>query len=244
MTYRVQVSGIFSAGDGQLDKGLAFMSFDDAGEVFGFEGYAPNIGVRLKNYNDTSGAASKIRELTHYTVSTWKIANINTLSALNNEKQVIRILLVVFFAVAFFGILAVMTALVSDKRDEIALLKTLGLSPAGNTISFLWTGILLGLSASAAGIALGLFLSVNFNLIIKMLESVINAVIRLGGGDYTFTVLNQNVYYLKEFPILTGWRDIAFSALSACFCTISAAIYPAVLSTRFKAAEILRKRAF
>ncbi len=244
ITYRFKISGIFSASDGLMDKGMAFISFDDASELFGFEGYTPNIGIRIKNYNKPEKLASQLRNDFPLSVTTWKMSNLNTLAALQNEKQVIRILLIIFFGVTFFGILSVMTALVSDKREEIALLKTLGMTPSDNIKSFLWTGLLLGVVSSLIGMVLGILLSLNFNHLIKLIEIIINFFIRIFNSNYHFTVLNQNVYYLKEFPILIQLVDVLFSMFVAILCALVAAIYPALISKRFKAAEILRKRAF
>ncbi|MGL5956017.1 MAG: ABC transporter permease [Brevinema sp.] len=250
ITYRVKISGIFSASDGLLDKGLGFISFDDAGEMFSFQGYAPNIGIRIDNYQAPEKLARTLMQTLPFSVNTWKIANLNTLAALQNEKQIIRVLLLIFFAVAFFGILSVMTAMVADKREEIALLKTLGMNPKENVSSFLWTGLFLGLSASTLGVILGIFLSINFNHIIQGIEIIVNLSIGLVAFlfrqelSYQFHVLNQNVYYLKEFPILIQWGDLVFSVCAAIVCTLIAAIYPALISQKFKAAEILRKRAF
>ncbi len=250
ITYRFKISGIFSASDSQMDKGLAFISFDDASELFGFEGYTPNIGIRIKNHNHPEKLANQLRNDIPFSINTWKMSNLNTLAALQNEKQVIRILLIIFFSVTFFGILSVMTALVSDKREEIALLKTLGMTPKDNIKSFLCTGLLLGVVSSFIGMMLGIFLSLNFNNLIKLLEMIVNLFIQLFATmtfqniSYRFTVLNQNVYYLKEFPILIQFVDVLFSVFLAVVCTLVAAIYPALISKKFKAAEILRKRAF
>lgn len=250
ITYRFKISGIFSASDGILDKGMAFISFNDSVELFGEEGYSPYIGIRIKNYQKPEKLARKLRKDLPLSVTTWKLSHLNTLAALQNEKQVIRILLIIFFSVTFFGILAVMTALVADKREEIALLKTLGMTSKENVLSFLWTGLLLGISASVIGIVGGVLLSWNFNNLIKIIEWLVNnsiqlfAIITQQKISYQFFVLNQNVYYLKEFPILIQSGDILFSACSAILCALIAAIYPALISKNVKAAEILRKRAF
>lgn len=250
VTYRFKISGIFSASDGLLDKGMAFISFDDSVELFGEKGYSPYIGIRIKNYQKPEKLARQLRNDLPLSVTTWKLSNLNTLAALQNEKQVILILLIIFFCVTFFGILAVMTALVSDKREEIALLKTLGMTSKKNVLSFLWTGLLLGISSSIIGAICGVLLSLNFNNLIRLIEWMINFCIQLYATitqqsiNYQFFVLNQNVYYLKEFPILIQSGDIIFSVCTAIICTLIAAIYPALISKNVKAAEILRKRAF
>ena len=251
ITYRFKVSGIFTANDGLLDKGLAFISFDDASEIFDFDGYSPYIGIRIKNYQDSEKVSRSLAQNYNipFNIKTWKITHLNTLLALDNEKQIIRVLLVIFFCVAFFGILAVMTALVTDKRDEIALLKTLGMTPKENFKSFVFTGLLLGFTASIVGVVFGILLSWNFNNIISGIEYLVNLGVSFFGSITnqklnTFHFLNQNVYYLKEFPIRIQVIDIFFSAFSAICCTLLAAIYPASISKNFKPAEILRKRAF
>ncbi|MGL4677134.1 MAG: ABC transporter permease [Brevinema sp.] len=250
ITYRFKISGIFSASDGLLDRSVAFISFDDAGEIFSFQGYAPYIGIRIQNHQNPEKLARTLTTTLPFSINTWKLANLNTLAALQNEKQIIRVLLLIFFCVAFFGILAVMTAMIIDKREEIALLKTLGMTPQENVSSFLWTGLFLGVTASTIGVILGVFLSMNFNNIIQGIEIIVNSALGLYAFifrqeiSYQFNILNQNVYYLKEFPILIQWGDILFSVCVAIFCTLIATVYPALISKKFKAAEILRKRAF
>ena len=251
IVYRFKVSGIFTANDGLLDKGLAFIGFDDASEIFDFEGYSPSIGIRVIDYQKSETIAQNLRQnyKIPFSISTWKITNLNTLLALANEKQIIRVLLIIFFCVAFFGILSVMPALVTDKRDEIALLKTLGMTPQENFRSFVFTGLILGLAASIVGTIIGIFISLNFNNLISSIEYIINFVLSIIGyitqkNIKTFNFLNQNVYYLKKFPIRIQLIDIIFSSLSAILCTLLAAIYPAYISKNFKPAEILRKRAF
>ena len=250
ITYRFQISGIFSANDSLLDQGLAYINYDDAIELFGMPGYAPAIGIRVEDYQNPQSYIRKLEKIVPFRFKSWKLDNLNTLLALENEKRVIQVLLLIFFAVAFFGILAVMTALVSDKREEIALLKALGMPHKENMMSFMWTGLFLGISATFIGVILGVFLSWQFNNIIKLLEIIINFFLYIGAiilqqkTPRTFNFLNQNVYYLKEFPVLIQWGDIIFSSICAILCTVCAALYPAHISKEFKPAEILRKRAF
>lgn len=250
ITYRFKISGIFTANDALTDSGLTFINFNDAEEIFDFTGYTPSIGITIKDYLNPEKYTQLLTEQIPFRFKTWKLTNLNTLLALNNEKQIIRVLLFIFFCVAFFGILAVMTALVADKREEIALLKALGMSPKDNTYSFILTGLFLGIFSSFIGMILGILLSNQFNNIIKLLEGLINIILYYGAlilqqtPPQQFHFLNQSVYYLKEFPILIQWYDIIFSAFLAIICTLLAAIYPAYISRNFNPSEILRKRAF
>ncbi|MGL4366814.1 MAG: ABC transporter permease [Brevinemataceae bacterium] len=249
VTYRLKISGIFTASDAAIDASLGFLDFSDAAEIFDFENYAPYIGIRVKDYLNPEKYFSAISQITPFKYTTWIASNINTLLALQNEKQVIRVLLFIFFCVAFFGILAVMTALVENKRDETALLKALGMTPRKNFESFMLTGLYLGLSASLIGAILGIILSLQFNNIINLIETVINFLLtysmKLIGQEleYRFTFLNQSVYYLNKFPILINTWDIIFSCSLAILCTLTAAIYPARISKNYRPAEILRKQA-
>lgn len=250
ITYRFQISGVFTANDAFMDKGLAFINFDDAAEVFNFSRYTPSIGIRIKDAQNPSPVAYSLEKNLPLTITTWKLSHLNTLLALQNEKQIIRVLLLIFFSVTFFGILSVMTALVADKREEIALLKALGITPQSNIRSFIYTGLLLGVSATLLGSFIGILVSLFFNNIINGIEYIINIIFQIialilgQNPPKAFYFLNQSVYYLKDFPIRIQGEDILFSAISALLCTLLAAIYPAHLSKSFSPADILRKRAF
>jgi len=248
ITYRFKIVGVFTANDALLDLGIAFINFDDASEIFNFRSYTPYIGIRINNYLHPEKVTTKLKALIPFRFKTWKLANLNTLLALGNEKRIIQVLLLIFFCVAFFGILAVITAMVAEKKEEIALLKALGVSPKINSISFILTGLFLGIISSCIGIILGVFLSMQFNNIVKIIELIINSIIQGYGfiiGEvikYKFTFLNQSVYYLKEFPILVKISDIILTCISAILCTVLASVYPAYISKEFRPAEILRKR--
>lgn len=236
VTYRFAVSGLFTAGDSGLDTGLAFIPFADAQEVLAIEGRAPYLGIRVKDAFNPEKYLKPLQEVVPFDLSTWRMSNLNAILALDNEKQIIRLLLLIFFCVAFFGILSVMTALVADKREEIALLKVLGLRPWEDALSFTLTGLYLGCAASFIGMICGLLLSINFNVLVRFIEKVVSFIIRS-----PFTFLNPNVYYLSEFPIALRLGDVIFSMASAVLCVWLASLYPARLSQKFKPAEILRK---
>lgn len=247
ITYRFKVSGIFSAGDAALDGSLVFISYEDAREILGFGAYAPYIGIRVKDFLHPEKYLAALEKQIPFRLTTWRMSNLNSILALGNEKQIIRMLLFIFFCVAFFGILSTMTALVADKREEIALLKALGMTPMEDALSFGLTGLFLGLSASALGSVSGIILSLNFNRIVRAVEAVINGLVQIwlalaNQPPMTpFTFLNQKVYYLKEFPILLQAGDVAFACFLAVACVLLASLYPAGLSQKFKPAEILRK---
>ncbi|MGL5254116.1 MAG: ABC transporter permease [Brevinema sp.] len=236
VNYRFQVSAFFSAGDSGLDTGMVFIPFSDAQEILGMGTRAPYIGIRVQDYTHPEKYLSSLEKIIPFDLSTWKMSNLNAILALENEKQIIQVLLFIFFCVAFFGILSVMTALVADKREEIALLKVLGMRPMDDALSFLLTGFYLGLSASSLGAVLGLLASYYFNNIIYVIEIVVSFFI-----NQPFTFLNKDVYYLSEFPISISANDVVFSMVLAIFCVWLASLYPAYLSRRFRPAEILRK---
>lgn len=247
ITYRFKVAGIFSAGDASLDSSLVFISYEDAREILGFGAYAPYIGIRVRDFLRPEKYLAALEKEMPFRLTTWRMSNLNSILALNNEKQIIRMLLFIFFCVAFFGILSTMTALVADKREEIALLKALGMTPTEDALSFGLTGLFLGLSASALGSFFGILLSLNFNRIVRAVEAAINGLIQIWLALTNqppiapFTFLNQKVYYLKEFPILLQAGDVFFACFLAVACVLLASLYPAGLSQKFKPAEILRK---
>jgi lipoprotein-releasing system permease protein len=139
------------------------------------------------------------------------------------------LMLMLIVAVAVFNIVATLVMVVNDKRTDIAILRTLGLSPRGVVAVFMTQGVLIGWIGTALGVGLGLMLALNVDVIVPFLEA------NLG-----FHIMDPDVYYISGIPSELHPADVVRIALAALFLTFVATVYPATQASRTQPAEALR----
>jgi lipoprotein-releasing system permease protein len=132
-------------------------------------------------------------------------------------------------AVAVFNIVATLVMVVNDKRTDIAILRTLGLSPRGVIAVFMTQGVLIGWIGSALGVALGLALALHIDVIVPFLEQT-----------FGFHFMDPDVYSIAGIPSETHARDVVLITLTAFVLTFVATIYPAAQAAKTQPAEALR----
>ena len=227
---RFNVVGIFSVGFQEYDEGLALIHLDDAQRLFQADGPS---GIRLK-LDDMFRAWPITRELAgqlgrYYRISTWEQGHANFFSALSMEKVVMFIILSLVIAVAAFNLVSSLVMLVNDKQADIAILRTLGISPGSITGVFMVQGVIIGLVGIILGVVGGVLLAINIPGLAKWIE-------------HTFGVqlLSPDVYYISEVPSDMHWSDVGWIvAIAFVFCLI-ATLYPARRAARTQPAEALR----
>ena len=227
---RFEVVGTFSVGFQEYDEGLAVMHIDDAEKLFLLDG---PTGVRLK-LDDMFGAWSIARELAQqlgqfYRVQDWREGHANFFSAVAMEKKVMFIILSLIVAVAAFNLVSTLVMLVTDKQADIAILRTLGISPRSIMGVFMVQGVIVGSFGILLGIIGGAALASNLPALVKWIE-------------HTFNVefLSADVYYISEVPSDVHWRDVGWiGAIAFVFC-LFATLYPAWRAARTHPAAALR----
>lgn len=250
LQYRFYVAGIFTAGYAEYDSSLAFISFKDAQEISDAFGYAYGIALKVKDPFNIEKYLPEIKKVCPYYFWSWKTLNRNNLYALQNEKLLIRIILFIFFFVVGFNILSTMIAMVIDKKEEIAIIKAIGLKPSSTLYVFLFNGFLLGFIGSFIGIISGLLVTLIFNNILHSIEHVINFVnysayyliswTKLVPMPAKFEFFKSSVYYINQFPIKIQMEDIIFViSLSVILSTLSV-IIPARNASKLRPIEVLR----
>lgn len=250
LQYRFKVTGIFSAGYAEYDTGLAFISFEDAQMIYDAEDAAFGIAVKVEEPFRVEKYKEKIAEVVPEYMQTWKEMNRANLLALQNEKILMLIILFIFFVVVFFNILSTMIAMVLDKKEEIGIMKAMGLPPRETMSVFLFDGFFLGVIGSSLGIFIGLFLTVALNTILRVLEIIIDFI---NYGAYFlvsqitpvtfpthFEFFKSSVYYITHFPIKIVYGDLVFVALLSVIVSSVAVIFPAVTASRMRPVEVLR----
>lgn len=241
------VVGLFNSGYGEFDKSLAFIEFSDSQEIFGNEGYAHGIAVKVEDPENIEDYYSTINSVCRYSQWNWKRLNRNKIYSLENEKMLMLIILFIFFCVVFFNILSTMIAMVLDKRDSIAILKAMGLAPQKTMSVFLFDGFLLGAFGSTVGILIGLFLAVSVNSILSGVEWIIDKINLLAyflGGwitgaprPETFRIFRGD---MQSLPILIQYGDILFVVLMAVFVSSLAVFLPANKAAKRRPVDSLR----
>jgi lipoprotein-releasing system permease protein len=224
------VSGIFELGMYEFDSGLVFINLDDAERLYRLEGAS---GVRLK-LDDLFAAPQVARELLSAlpedaSVSDWTRNHANFFRAVAIEKRMMFLILALIVAVAAFNIVSAQVMTVTDKRADIAILRTLGAAPSSILAIFTIQGALIGCTGTLAGIATGIVVALNVETIVPVIE-------RTFGVQF----LDKSVYYISDLPSQLQANDVIAVGLMALVLALLATLYPSWKAARVNPAEALR----
>lgn len=229
---RFTVSGIFEVGMHDFDRATAFVHMADGQRLMRMSEEEVS-GVRLR-LDDMFRARTVADQLSatipeRIWVSDWTRQHANLFRAVQTEKTVMFVILALIIAVAVFNIVSTLVMMVTDKQADIAILRTLGLSPRGVMAIFLVQGTFIGMIGTLLGIGGGIALSLNIDAIMGGLENV-----------FGFEMLPADIYYLTDLPSQLEVRDITRIGLLAFGLSIVATLYPAWRASRTQPAEALR----
>ena len=225
------VSGIFEIGMYEFDSGLALINLHDAQKMYRLEDRV--TGVRLK-VDDLFRAPAIGRELLRYLdadayVSDWTRSHANFFRAVQIEKNMMFLILLLIVAVAAFNIVSTLVMAVTDKQADIAILRTLGASPGSIMQIFIVQGAMIGLIGLAVGIAGGVALALNLETVVPFIESL-----------FGIQFLDKSVYYISDLPSDLHWGDVGVIAVVSFGLTLLATLYPSWRASRTNPAEALR----
>lgn len=228
---RFTVTGIFEVKHGQYDTQLAVVHLDDAARLFQLKDGV--TGLRLK-VDDMFLAPAVGRELAAdlpgtFWVRDWTHYHANFFRALKTEKTVMFVILTLIVAVAAFNIVSALIMVVTDKEGDIAILRTLGVTPGSIMLIFIVQGTLIGLIGTLLGMLGGVALASNVETLVPAIEQLF---------DTKF--LSPDVYYISDVPSDMRWSDISLITSVAFLMSIIATIYPAWRASRTQPAEALR----
>jgi lipoprotein-releasing system permease protein len=228
---RFTVVGIFQVGMYEYDRNMALIHIDDAAKLFRL-GDAVS-GLRLK-LDDLFNAPEISRQLTkklgyQYRISDWTRSHSNFFRAIKTEKRVMFIILLLIVAVAAFNIVSTLVMVVTDKRGDIAILRTQGLSPRSVMGIFIVLGAIIGVIGTILGTIGGVLLALN-------VETIVPAIEKLFGVQF----LAADVYYISDLPSKLVWLDVYRIASIAFLLSLLATIYPAWQASKVNPAEVLR----
>ena len=226
-----RVVGVFEVGMFEFDSGLALVHLEDAQRLFQM-GSAVS-GVRLK-LADLFAARAVGRELAgklggDLYVSDWTHSHANFFRAVQIEKNVMFIILMLIVAVAAFNIVSTLVMLVTDKRPDIAILRTLGATPASIMKIFIIQGALIGVIGTLIGVVGGVLLALNIDVVVPFLEHL-----------FSVQFLSREVYYITELPSDLRRGDVLMIAAVSLTLSLAATLYPSWRASRIQPAEALR----
>lgn len=227
---QMTVVGTFDSGNYEYDSALAMVHLDDAAKIFRLEGPA---GVRLK-LRDLHDARRVADELTHtltgdLMVRDWTSQNRTWFAAVQVEKRMMFIILTLIVAVAAFNLVSTLVMTVTDKRADIAILRTLGASPASIMGIFVVQGAMVGVIGTLAGLLLGLGVAFNIDVIVPAIERTLGV-----------AFLDSSIYLISRMPSDPQQGDILPIALISLVLAFVATLYPSWRASRVNPAEALR----
>ena len=227
---QMRVVGTFSSGHYEYDSALVLLHHEDAERIFRLEG---PTGVRLK-LKDLHQAPQVARELAstlsgNLLIRDWTQQNKTWFAAVQLEKRMMFIILTLIVAVAAFNLVSTLVMTVQDKRADIAILRTLGASPASIMGTFVVQGAMVGVIGTLAGLALGLAVAFNIDVIVPAIERLLHT-----------SFLPRDIYLISRMPSDPQRSDILPVAVISLLLAFVATLYPSWRASRVNPAEALR----
>lgn len=229
---RMEVAGIFEMGLYEFDSGLALLHLEDAAKLLRLpEGDAHGLNVKMSDMFRAPRLAKTLQSevLDGYYAFDWTYRHANFFQAIKMEKTVMFVILTLIVAVAAFNIVSTLVMVVTDKEADIAILRTLGMSPRGIMGVFIVQGCVIGVFGALLGILGGVSLALN-------IETLVPAIEQTFGVEF----LSSEVYYISDVPSDLRWPDVFIIGGVSFAISLLATLYPAWRAARTQPAEALR----
>jgi lipoprotein-releasing system permease protein len=224
------LTGVFEAGHYEYDSALALIHIEDAARLFRVEG-PTGVQLRLADVHTARTAAAELQRNLgpDVMVRDWTRTNRNWFDAVQIEKRLMFIILTLIVAVAAFNLVSTLVMTVTDKRADIAILRTLGASPRSIMGIFIVQGAAAGIMGTLAGVALGLGVALNIGVIVPTIERVLGV-----------AFLPGSIYLINRMPSEPLASDIVPIAVISLLLAFAATLYPSWRASRVNPAEALR----
>lgn len=228
---RFTLVGTFEVG-AELDSSLAYINIEDAAKLKRYS--QDDIEALRISFDDLFLAPTRIWDIARAVpgqnrVSDWTRTHGSLFQAIKMEKTMIGLLLLLIVAVAAFNIVSTLVMVVTDKRNDIAILRTMGLTSVQVMWVFIVQGVFIGMLGTLIGVATGVALALNVSDIIAGLQGLLNV-----------EFLSADVYFINYLPSELLWSDVRVIVTSAFIMTVAATIYPAWRASKVEPAEALR----
>ena len=227
---QMTVVGTFDSGHYEYDAGLVLMHLEDAARIFRLEGPS-GVRIKLKDLHQAREVAAQLsRSLSgDLLIRDWTRQNRTWFAAVQVEKRMMFIILTLIVAVAAFNLVSTLVMTVTDKRADIAILRTLGASPHSIMAIFVVQGAMVGVIGTLAGLALGLGVAFNVDVIVPALEHLLGA-----------SFLPKDMYLISRMPSDPQQADIVPIAVISLVLAFLATLYPSWRASQVNPAEALR----
>ncbi len=227
---QLTVVGTFDSGHFEYDSALVLLHQDDAARIFRLEG-PTGIRIKLKDLQRAREVGGELsRTLSgDLLIRDWTRQNRTWFSAVQLEKRMMFIILTLIVAVAAFNLVSTLVMTVTDKRADIAILRTLGSSPKSIMGIFMVQGAMVGVIGTLSGLILGLGVALNIDVLVPALERALGA-----------SFLPKDIYLISRMPSDPQYADIMPVAVISLVLAFLATIYPSWRASRVNPAEALR----
>ncbi len=224
------VVGTFDSGHYEYDSALAMIHEEDAQRVFRLDGPS-GLRIKLKDLHQAREVADELAATLpgSFLIKDWTRQNKTWFAAVQVEKRMMFIILTLIVAVAAFNLVSTLVMTVTDKRADIAILRTLGASPKSIMAIFVVQGAMVGVIGTVLGLVLGLGVAYNIDVIVPAIEHALHT-----------SFLPQDIYLISKMPSDPQQSDIMPIAIISLVLSFAATLYPSWRASRVNPAEALR----
>ena len=228
---RFEVGSIFNFGMQQYDKNLVFIDINEAQVLFDMDDEVTGLRLKLHDLFEVKKMSNFIFSnfKSNYIVIDWTMMNKNFFSALKMEKTMLMLLMFLIVLVATFNIISSLFMVVSEKKSDIAILKTIGMNSKSIMYIFILQGTFLGLTGITLGLIGGLFISLNLDYLVTVVEYIIG-----------HSLLNSDIYMISNVPVKIEMLDLVYVSLISFVFALLSTVYPSINASKTKPAEILK----
>ncbi len=228
---RFEVSGVFEMDMHEYDSGIALIHLADAARLLETDGGVTGLRLSLEEIYRAPLVSQQLRQQLGggFRFSDWTREHANFFTALKIERRVMFVILLLIIAVAAFNIVSTLVMVVTDKRADVAILRTLGLRPVQVMAVFIVQGVVIGFGGTLVGGVLGVLTALNVETLVPWVENL-----------FGIEFFPASVYVISDFPAQLKWPDVyLISGVSFLICLV-ATVYPAWRASRTQPAEALR----
>ena len=229
-TRKLTVLGTFDSGHFEYDSSVALLHLQDAARLLEIDA-ASGVRAKIKNMEDAPQVAQALSASlgAEVVVRDWSKANRTWFAAVQVEKRMMFIILTLIIAVAAFNLVSMLVMTVTEKHGQIAIMRTLGATPASIRRIFMIQGFTVGLSGLVIGLVLGVLLALN-------LGSIVGAIERIFGLQF----LPKDIYFISALPSDLRLNDVLWVGLISLVLALVSTLYPSSRAAKINPVEALR----
>lgn len=229
--HRFTVVGVFRGNVPDQSLTMAYVHIADAAEVFELGNNVTGVKLKLSDMFEAPGVSETLSASlgSTYDVTDWTVQQRIFFRAIKIEKIMVFCILLLVIAVAAFNIIMTQVMLVNDKRVDVAILRTMGVTPRSIMAIFLVQGNLIGMVGVLAGVFIGVLIGANTAAITAGIERMLG-----------LSFIDSNVFYLTQIPSDVRWSEVLAIAVVGLLLAGMSTLYPAWRASRTQPAEALR----